>query len=88
MTSFVPNKSGIVRRRSEGLKFALRPPTTGLAVDSSKARARLDWRPRLSLEAAVDWTARWYREAWMDSSRDPAELIGEQTSAYEALARP
>ncbi|TCM21357.1 CDP-glucose 4,6-dehydratase [Novosphingobium sp. PhB165] len=34
-----------------------------LTLDSSKARARLGWRPRLSTEDAVALTAEWYRTA-------------------------
>lgn len=34
-----------------------------LKLDSSKARAELGWRPRLRMEAAVEWTVDWYR-AW------------------------
>ena len=33
-----------------------------LAVDPTLARRRLEWRPRLRLEAALDWTVRWYRQ--------------------------
>jgi CDP-glucose 4,6-dehydratase len=33
-----------------------------LKLDSSKARARLGWRPLASLDAALDATAAWYRE--------------------------
>ena len=32
-----------------------------LTLDSSKARAKLGWRPRLALEAALDWTVAWYK---------------------------
>jgi CDP-glucose 4,6-dehydratase len=31
-----------------------------LAVDSSLARQLLAWRPRLTIETALDWTAAWY----------------------------
>ena len=32
-----------------------------LRLDSTKARQRLGWRPRLPLDRAIDWTAAWYR---------------------------
>jgi CDP-glucose 4,6-dehydratase len=32
-----------------------------LALCTDKARKILDWRPALSTEAAIDWTAAWYR---------------------------
>jgi CDP-glucose 4,6-dehydratase len=42
-----------------------------LKLDSSKARARLHWRPRLPLPRAIDLTVNWYLEA---ATRDGAEL--------------
>lgn len=33
-----------------------------LKLDSSKARARLGWAPRLRLHEALDWVVEWYRE--------------------------
>ena len=37
------------------------PAETGqLRLDSSKARERLGWQPRLAFDEAVDWTAQWY----------------------------
>jgi CDP-glucose 4,6-dehydratase len=32
-----------------------------LALDASKARARLGWSPRLGIEIALEWSARWYK---------------------------
>ena len=32
-----------------------------LKVDSSKSRARLNWKRRMSLDQALDWTVEWYR---------------------------
>lgn len=34
---------------------------TLLKLDSSKARTRLGWRPKLDLAQALDWTVEWYR---------------------------
>lgn len=32
-----------------------------LQLDSSKARSRLGWRPRLDLATALEWTVEWYK---------------------------
>jgi CDP-glucose 4,6-dehydratase len=32
-----------------------------LALDASKARARLGWNPRLALREALEWTVEWYK---------------------------
>ena len=32
-----------------------------LKLDSSKARAELNWHPKLSIEHSLEWTAAWYR---------------------------
>ena len=32
-----------------------------LKLDSSKARSRLGWRPRLGLASALEWTVEWYK---------------------------
>ncbi|WP_293798032.1 CDP-glucose 4,6-dehydratase [uncultured Bosea sp.] len=55
-----------------------------LALDSSKARQRLDWRPRLDFEAAVALTARWYR--LHDRGMPAAELIAADIESYESGA--
>ncbi len=54
-----------------------------LRVDSSKARATLGWRSKMSVDAAIDWTAQWY--ARHAAGRDTRSLVAEQISAYEAL---
>jgi CDP-glucose 4,6-dehydratase len=35
-----------------------------LTLDASRARALLGWRPLLSFDDAVTWTADWYRGFW------------------------
>lgn len=52
-----------------------------LKLDSSKARAELQWLPRLKIAAALEWTVDWYR-AWERSQSMQAFTI-EQISAYE-----
>ena len=53
-----------------------------LKLDSSKARARLGWTPRLDLDAALDWIVNWQRDFL---ARRPArELVERDLAAYEA----
>ena len=52
-----------------------------LSVDASKARARLGWRPQLSVEEAIDWTMSWYRR--FQSGEEAARLVDEQIGLYE-----
>jgi len=52
-----------------------------LRIDSSKARARLGWQPRLSASESVDWTADWYTR-WR-AGEDPKTLCLAQLAAYE-----
>ncbi|GAB6844500.1 CDP-glucose 4,6-dehydratase [Methylorubrum rhodinum] len=59
---------------------------TYLKVDASKARARLGWDRRLPLDAALDWTAAWYRDA--AAGADPRALTEAQIARYEALLQP
>jgi CDP-glucose 4,6-dehydratase len=54
-----------------------------LQVDASKARARLGWRPRLSLEEGLRWTVDWYRR--LGAGEDAAALTLDQIERFEAL---
>jgi CDP-glucose 4,6-dehydratase len=58
--------------------------TAFLKLDSSKARARLGWRPRLRLETALEWTVDWYKS--QSEGRDARELTLEQIASYMELA--
>ena len=51
-----------------------------LALDSSKARMRLGWRPRLDFAATIDLTATWY-SAWA-RGESMAALTKAQIAAY------
>jgi CDP-glucose 4,6-dehydratase len=51
-----------------------------LTLDSSMATRELGWRPRLSLHAAVEWTAGWYRAR--SQGADAAELCLGQIDQY------
>lgn len=57
-----------------------------LKLDSSKARSGLGWRPRLTLETALDWTLAWYRQS--ASSADMANETRAQIAQYEQLVEP
>jgi CDP-glucose 4,6-dehydratase len=60
-----------------------RHEASSLKVDASKARARLGWRRRLPLQAALDWSVDWYR-AFAEGA--PArQLMSDQIARFEAL---
>jgi CDP-glucose 4,6-dehydratase len=57
---------------------------TYLKLDISKARARLGWQPRLSLDQTLGWLADWYR-AW--AAGVPMRAFTEgQIEAYTTLS--
>jgi CDP-glucose 4,6-dehydratase len=57
-----------------------------LKVDSSKARARLGWRPVLGVHEALAWCADWYRrQAAGEAARS---LCLEQIACYQARMSP
>jgi len=60
------------------------PETAELRLDSTKARTRLGWGPRLPLDLALDWTIEWYRRA--DAGEAAQALVEAQIAAYEARA--
>ena len=55
-----------------------------LALDSSKARQRLGWQPRLGFEPAIAMTARWYRRHRLGTPA--ADLIAADIQSYESGA--
>lgn len=55
-----------------------------LKLDSSKARARLGWRPRLDLQTALGMTLEWH-QAWKQGDNMAATTV-KQIEAYEAKA--
>jgi len=55
-----------------------------LSLDPSRAMKSLGWRPRLSCEEAVQWSARWYAEH--GAGADPLRLCQAQLEAYESLS--
>lgn len=54
-----------------------------LRLDSSKARTQLQWRSRLTIESAVEWTAAWYRACRQGADMQAFSL--EQIAAYERI---
>ncbi len=54
-----------------------------LKLDASRARADLDWTPRLHLADALDWLVRWYRAH--AESHDMQAYTLNQILDYEAL---
>jgi CDP-glucose 4,6-dehydratase len=56
---------------------------TWLKLDTSLARQRLSWRPRLDLGGALQLTVDWHR-GWL-AGADPRTLTLEQIASYEAL---
>lgn len=52
-----------------------------LRLDSSKARQRLAWRPRLSLDEALQWTVTWTR-AWAQSAETAEQEMNRQIANY------
>ena len=59
------------------------PETALLTLDSSKAKTKLGWKPKWSLEATLDRTVEWH-EAWQ-KKHTMAEVSMRQIQAYEAL---
>jgi CDP-glucose 4,6-dehydratase len=57
-----------------------------LKLDSTEARARLDWCPRLRLRTALEWTIQWYRS--QANGGDATQLTLDQIERYMALPRP
>jgi CDP-glucose 4,6-dehydratase len=57
-----------------------------LTLDSSKAHARLGWRPRLTTEQAIAMTASWYR-AFADGAEDMRSLTTGQIASFAASAQ-
>jgi len=55
-----------------------------LALDSSRARRALGWRPLLNVAEAVDWTVGWYRARF--DGADMAAFSADQIARYEARA--
>lgn len=85
--------AGLGRSAEQALELLAPDPhapkeTRLLRVDATKARSELGWRPLLSVDEAVDWTAAWYRAVLDDERAAPAELERQLTAYDERLAAP
>lgn len=60
------------------------PEARHLKLDTSKARERLSWAPRWSLEIALQYTVEWHR-AWL-AGKDMRAICLDQLSRYQADA--
>lgn len=56
-----------------------------LKLDCSKARAELNWQPRLGLDVALDWIVDWYR-CFVEKG-NVADITNQQIANYEALIK-
>lgn len=80
----------LARLWGEGARWRLaageHPREAGrLALDCSKARARLEWAPRLCLDEALEWTVDWYRSR--HAGADVARLTEAQVARYFEAAK-
>jgi CDP-glucose 4,6-dehydratase len=55
---------------------------TCLRLDSAKSSQYLEWRSRLRLAKALEWTVEWYRAYYFQSSVTPREVTENQIEAY------
>lgn len=59
------------------------PESPALALDSGLALERFDWRPRVEVERAIEWTVAWWRTA--SHGGDVRALALDQIHAFAAL---
>lgn len=54
-----------------------------LKLDCSKARDRLNWRPLVDIEQALQWTVDWYRDYY--NGYDAALISGQQLDKFQHM---
>jgi CDP-glucose 4,6-dehydratase len=69
--------------RAEAFAAAQPHEARTLRLDTSRAQARLGWRPALTLAEALELTARWYADA---PAGDAADICRAQIEWYAARA--
>lgn len=57
---------------------------TNLNLDSSKAHARLGWRPRLTSDETLEWTTAWYHSV-MTGASSASRFTLEQIKKYQNM---
>jgi len=54
-----------------------------LSLDSSKARKKLGWSPKMEIDAALEWTSNWYKQYQQKS--DLRKFTEKQIASYVSL---
>ena len=79
----------MAKRWGDGAGFRIErdgPHEAGvLKLDISKALARLDWRPQLPLDVALEWVVDWYK-AHVDG-KDMRQVTMDQITAYQSRSK-
>ncbi len=58
-----------------------------LKLDCSKARTLLNWRPRLNLKTAIEWTVGWYK-TYCQEPHSCRNMIESQIVQYQEISCP
>lgn len=56
-----------------------------LKLDSTKARSRLGWKPKLDFDTTLQWIVEWHRAASNGDSSSVRRVTEEQLARYEAM---
>ena len=74
--------AGAIRYRADGSEGP--PEAAFLSLDCAKARQRLNWSPKLSLNTALEWTWEWY-EDYLRGGTNLQAVTREQIERYMQL---
>lgn len=75
--------AGLDAKDWQGVPSSGPQEAAALSLDADLAATTLDWRPRLSQEDAIDWTADWHAAAM--GGKPPRDLVGEQITRFTEL---